>query len=61
MEHWWSDDWHERIEVLGEKAYPVSLCPQQISHVLPWDLTWASTVMYGTTTKFTNSMEQGPS
>jgi hypothetical protein len=35
MEHWLSNDWQEKTEVLRENPDSMPLCPPQVSHRLP--------------------------
>jgi len=40
-EHWWSDRWQRKAEVLGEKLVPLPVCPPR---ELSWDWTRGSSV-----------------
>ena len=44
MEHWWSKNWQDKTKVFGEKHAPLSLCPPQITHGMPWGWFWSSMV-----------------
>jgi hypothetical protein len=37
----WDESRNGNAEEFGQKSLPVSLCPTQIPHGLPWNRTWA--------------------